>query len=65
VAPGDAFAEELRGYFGMWVAVKDQAVIASAATPGGLIRLLRDRGVSADSVFRVPPDPMAEMGENP
>ncbi len=47
-------AEELRPYLGQYVAVRDERVIASAADITGVITSLRERGIAAHAVFRVP-----------
>lgn len=54
VLPAVAGADELRAYPGEWVAIRGGKVIAHGDSPGDAIQELRDRGLSAESVFRVP-----------
>ena len=56
-----ARAEALRPYVGMWVAVRDDEVVESGASPQVVITALRRAGAVADSLFRVPLDPTRDV----
>jgi hypothetical protein len=56
---------ELDGYIGMWVAVKDEHVIAAAPTSRGLIPQLRDLGEAgrgAVAQYVTPPTDTVTIG---
>lgn len=63
-APG-GLAAELRGYVGLWVAIKDEDVLHAAESPQALVSWLARHGQKADSVFRVPEDELAATGLAP
>jgi hypothetical protein len=60
---GELLVEALRKLTGLWVAIRDEQVMASATSPLEIVRMLRDRGLRADSVFRVPRDARGDLGE--
>lgn len=43
--------EQLRSCPGMWVAVKDQAVVHADPEPGGLLAWLRENASVPDQIF--------------
>lgn len=45
---------ELALYVGDWVAVQDGEIILADNTPENLLESLRERGLTADMMFRVP-----------
>lgn len=54
--------DELRSNIGLWVAIKDDHVIANAESISDIILYLRENQIFADSVLRVPPhDAAAEF----
>ena len=56
LAPGNVVmpsADELRKHTGNWVGIRDGEVIASEADISAVVGSLRERGIAAQSVFRV------------
>lgn len=58
-------ADALRPHRGRWVAVKDGEVLVACDRPEDVIAWLRKANMRADSMFRVPLDPSADMGGFP
>lgn len=55
-------ADALRPHMGRWVALKDETVLVSAESPGEVLAWLRRNSARADTMFRVPLDPGADVG---
>ncbi len=55
---------ELRRHCGLWVAVRGQEVLASAADVAELVRWLGDHGESAEQIYRVPAQRSEVVGEH-
>lgn len=55
-------ADALRPYMGRWVAIRSDQVVVAGDSPGTVLAGLRAAGVKADSMFRVPLDPAADIG---
>ncbi len=53
----------LRQYVGSWVAIRGSEVIVSNSSPGAVVSFLREHNLRADSILRVPREPMQEVGE--
>jgi hypothetical protein len=64
-AAWEPLTDRLRGLVGQWVAIKDDDVLHSAASPQQLVAWLSEHGQKADSVFRVPEDDLAATGLAP
>lgn len=60
----ERFADETGAYAGRWVAVKDQRVLHSGASPRDVVLYLREHNLRADSLFRVPVDPEHDQSDN-
>jgi hypothetical protein len=58
-------ADALRSHRGRWVAVKDGDVVVACDRPEDVFSWLRMANMRADSMFRVPLDPSADMGGFP
>ena len=57
-----AGADALRPYVGRWVALRGDEVLVAGDAPSEVLAHLRAAGVRADSMFRVPLDPAADIG---
>ena len=57
-----AGADILRPYIGRYVGRKDDQVLVDADNPYDIVNWLREHGIEGAVVFRVPVDPMADMG---
>jgi hypothetical protein len=53
----EVLAEELAGYAGLWVAVRDHSVVASANSLGELVNLVNPEGL--DRILEVSTEPTA------
>ncbi|HVL89704.1 MAG TPA: hypothetical protein VM841_05660 [Actinomycetota bacterium] len=55
-------ADALRPYLGRWVATRAGQVVIAADSPQAVLAGLRAAGIKAESLFRVPLDPAADVG---
>lgn len=55
-------ADGLRPYIGRWVALRGDQVLVAGSSPADVLAQLRAAGTRADSMFRVPLDPGADIG---
>lgn len=53
----EVLAQELAGYAGLWVAVRDHSVVASANSMGELVSLVNPEGI--DRILEVSTEPTA------
>jgi hypothetical protein len=60
-----SLAEALRPFIGQWVAVRDDEVLAAAATPRQVVAWLAEHGQRAQSMFCVPGSEQAITGAAP
>lgn len=55
-------ADALRPYIGRWVALRSGQVVVAGDSPQAVLADLRAAGMKAESMFRVPLDPAADIG---
>lgn len=57
----DELVAVLRQFIGSWVAIRGPEVIASSSSPLAVVSFLREHNLRADSILRVPRDPVQEV----
>jgi hypothetical protein len=62
--PSAVLEDQLREHVGEWVAVGDGRVLVAASSPGDVARWLRENGLRAEQLYRVPAEPADVVGEH-